>query len=194
MKYDGINYSYQYIHDDSELCFSDILTLQILIWKLSQKKLSYIGHERIIEGQKKYYTDLWNFILKWISSELVMDDFLYKDFVISGKGQRDFSMIYSWLLMLRESYLDIIFCFNWDLVWNRWKSVNAFACHEIIHEEIIYYKDSKDLYINHIKNIDIILSKNLSINLEKYITLNELKDNFWFNLNIPKIQDEYFQV
>lgn len=191
MRYHGIKDGYEYINNDTEFNFSDVLTL---IQKIRENNiiLENNPHNTLYSGRNIYYTQLGESILHWIAPQFKVQDFLYRRFDIELEKEHGYSLVFEGLTMLREKYLSLVFCFSRDWVWDRWKYSRELSNHDLVRTEVVYYKESLDIYKKHIENIDIILSDNLWINLWKYVTLKELREQYWFNLDIEKFQDEYF--
>ena len=59
--------------------------------------------------------------------------------------------------MKQKAYLDIMNCFSADHVGNRWKKASDFVEENMIHNEVIFFKETRSVLMQHIKNIAYII-------------------------------------
>lgn len=189
MKYEWINENYIFLNEDVFFNFSDLVTILEIIWNINENQI------KDNQWKKQFYINLWESILKWIWSKYSINNYLDKSFNLDiNIDNDDFLNIYNWLLMIREKYINVINCFSWDWVWNRWKYKYMCNNPEVIDNEIKSYKLISKALINNIKNIDIFLASNLWENISIYISYKDLIEKYWLNVNLEEIKNKYFSL
>ena len=198
--YNWVNIDYIYIRSGRLFWFSDVITIMEIIKRL--KKIYwystwYINLEKseISKYDKelcKYYELLWNSILKWINSKYTIDNYIKWDFWIKNEYWDKFSYLYEWLLMMRKSYHDLVTCFSRDNFWIRWNHVSEYKDSQMIAIERIYYNENIEKYKSRISSIDCIISNNIWEDSLNYVSLENLVNKFWFDIDLNYIENRFW--
>ena len=194
MKYNGLKYDYGYISKDDYFSLCDVFTLVKYINKNNREIHLGYHNEEYLQWRNEYYIKLWESILKWIKSKYTISNYIDCEFEKDTFPGHRKERVYIGLIKMRNVYLDVIHCYSDYYVWSPFRLIEKCSNIEAMKKEVVFYRDLLENLEEHVINITNLIWQDLGENIDTYVSLWDLKQKHWFDVNLMEIQDNYFRL